>query len=486
MFSCEKAVETSFIKNKRAMFEIEIRKIKKLKFYEENRKKFMEKKTNLVDEFGLDFENHSSYDKSLKLDSLLKTINLKYKSNDLKSLINDLIEVDQIVGTEEDPDSFNYKLFYKAELHLLSISLLEQSLKNEEIIMKKFEMKTNTGEDDVQLKDQRNIKTICLKIISNLLFAPVEYINCLLNCSLLELLSNALSFNCKSSVKSIYWSLANIIGDIPEIIPNLIKYKFIDFAIENKDQFLKSEDLHESIIWFISNFFNSPFETNTEINFNLLFSYKDLMFSNNIRVLLEMITAIDYFLKISKEDFEERIEYVISLNIFPQIFNIMLMEDSDLVILNSCLEILGKISSVQELPLADPSWKLLEDSLIRTFNQNNSFLINKSLWTIINLIEINQDVFNDKLSCEFLYKILLSFKENCTDANFVFNYFGMWNVLMFSNLNKDLKIKIFLNSKILINFALEVSKYEDESSVEMALALIYEIIQFSNEIYTEQ
>jgi hypothetical protein len=334
-----------------------------------------------------------------------------------------------------------------------------------------------------------------LWMVSNLMLAPKEYLTEFLKFDLLDKLSKYLSLKSTKTLKSIYWSLANLLGELPNMAHEIISKGFVDFLLDNSDNILDDSGLEDIVAWFISNLFREGNLLNGRILQLLMDKYFELLYLDiNKEAVTEMITAVKDYLDMKSANFDDRIQFLISREIRERL--VEMGHSKHLYIRNTVLEIIGKISSAKvelsQYLVCEEIRDLVIGLLMKAKLDDPDNCVNKVVWIISNL------VVNSKESCLFfstnnclvttsnlVKESLCEYKSRQMEVDFldqegaVINntQYNMWNLFrnIYDNLYGQKYRDLMVKDLALIDLLLECLELEN-------CKLIIFLLQFLNNI----
>ena len=255
------------------------------------------------------------------IEAIMKHIDDAYKEKNMEKLALYIRQLRLFSSNTKNPDEFPYKEIYHTQAHLVIIICLSKTINME----------------NTEVIDET------LWMISNMMLAPKHYLTEFLKGDIIVKLTQYLDIKHTKWFRSIFWSLSNIIAELPEVIHKIIENGFVDFLLNNVDHLMGNFDNEHIIAWFISNIFRQKGKINSRIMFSILDKYFPIFFSEiNSESLPEILTAINDFLIVDSNDFYERCELVMDKNPLERM--IELGYSKNMYMRNLILEIIGKIS----------------------------------------------------------------------------------------------------------------------------------------------
>lgn len=499
-------VKPTDLKTKKYKFQIEIRKKKKFNFFKQNRKMFVERikqaqglsqqlDPNLggvtlaspsqpADSFSEDEKSIRQAKLVNQIEVILRNIDDAYKMRDMDSLANYIRQLRLLTSSTQNPEKFPYKEIFHTKAF--------------EIVLICLEKDTNMG--------HRKVIEETLWMISNMMLSPQEYLLKFLRDDLLFKMALYLDLGSITSVRSIFWSLSNILAELPDQINLIIEHGYIDFLLNNSREILEDRQLEETVAWFISNVFRPQVKVNSTIKFGILDKYFEIFFGDiNSVAMLEITTAVRDFVDPSCERFADRCLLVLQKNPVERL--VELCYSNNITLKNTALEIMGKMSYADEhitsifvteeiremlifhvhnrgqcaskQTMKYAVWVL--SNLVMDSTENCMFFsTNHLLGSLVNIIQDNLAAFK-----RLEYSSDLGLETDDAICNSQYNMFALIHNI-YSKVNGKAFRNKLLNELSLVDLILECLEVENWKVIEFLLEFLQKILDNAAKDFSER
>lgn len=357
-----------------------------------------------------------------QIEIYLKEIDKNHKVKNFKNVLSTIISLKDFTCNTSNVDEFPFKDIFNTEAYGIIIVSLTEAFGRENKLMNNHsfaEIKKNISlRESLDIEDQ--IIHNCLVLISNIMLSSKPYIELMINSNILEILSTLLDLTKIKRVKSIFWSMANLLVESPECKGMMISKGFVDFLTKNDDVLTEDKETKETICWFISNFFRDKPSICPVILKLLLRKYIICIESNvNSDCVIEILTAINDFLDVHNRNFDNRVEFIFSFNITERLLE--LLPQPDYLIQITVLNIIGKLTSIE----GDFSFCFLtqdtKEILIYLIKKGCQEVIMKSLWIISNLQSCPNQGWELLCTRDIIHLVLEALETNQDNQDLVFD-----------------------------------------------------------------
>lgn len=335
-------------------------------------------------------------------------------------------------------------------------------------------------------------------MVSNMMLSPKEYLVEYLNDDLLFKLAEHLDLKSIKMLRSIFWSLANILAELPQQINRMIEFGFIDFLLNNSECILEDQILEETVAWFLSNMFREKVKINSTIKINLMNKYFPIFFSDiNSMAMIEITTTIRDFLDTECEQFSDKSMLVMQRNPIERL--VELGYSKNLFLKNTALEIMGKLSNnenrISDLFVREDVKEMLMFQIDSHGPKSDKQIMYNATWVISNLISDSTEnciYFSTRQLLNNLVKIIQNNISDYKSNNYSIEYenldelslqSGQYNVFfliqnIFLNVGGKKFRMMLLTELNLVDLLLENLEIENWKLMEFLLEFINHILEY--------
>lgn len=482
--------KTITLKEKTKKFFVEIRKKKKVKFFKQSRKMFIEKRDKaLKAEQALESKRSSGGGEQFesqvmgRIQACLTLIDEAYKVKNAAKLAEGIRNLRLLTSCATEVSKFPYKELYFTKSHLVILNCLDPE--------------TNLGD--------RAVVKESLWMMSNLMLAPKQYLTLLLEQGLVAKLARFLDVQSTHQLKSVFWSLANLLGELPNTVHAMVRHGFMDFLLDYSEELLDNPALEETVAWFISNVFRQGDLLNGRILTSLMDRYLELLFADiNSEAVPEMLTALKDYLDPHSDSFVPRLKLVLSKNPLERL--VELGHSKVPYVRFTSLKVLGVISSgpdrLCERMVSEQMREMLFLNLVKFDASEEDGCSMYAVWIISNLVVLSSKkcmffCTNEllKILHQLIQAYLLEFKkiqgldEALEDQEKVVNnnQFNVWNLLsnIYNNLEGQKTKEVFIEKTNLIHLLLSCLQLENIKIILFLLQFLHKILKDATKFYNK-
>lgn len=393
----------------------------------------------------------------------MKQLDRGSQHNDFKKMTEAMSGLVNLTCNNKNVEDFPFKPLYLENVHVMTVTALSIGIKeNKETLIQK-----------------------CLMMISNLTLATDAYLSELFKLDFLVYFGRLLKPGYPTYLKPIFWSLSNLLVAVPKIKLKLCQFGFIDFLIDNATQIKKKSNLHSTIIWFLSNFFNVDPILNQEIRKLLIEKYYDSIFSKkDSELVIESLNMLLFYIKKEKKKFiNENIKVVSELIIYEELLDHVC--SSDIEISKRAVELFAFLTSLDEIEYVSEISFDFKEGVLNVIEKGNDQTKRNAFWLMSNLVfesYRNMKSWYGKHVMQICFQFLNS-EESSQELIYEIFYFLK---TVYDKMGTVMQKEIFLLNYFVLEGLLFHLKEGEEKLLHHILDFIKKIIDVSKDDYIER